>query len=249
VVDRVALDGASRETLEQTLGLPRVELLESTPSTMDVAHRLAAEGAPAGTLVIADEQTAGRGRGGKSWQSAPGAGLWMTLIERPRDASGIGVLSLRVGLAAAGALDRFAAEPIRVKWPNDLYVDDDKVAGILVEARWREQSVEWVAIGLGVNVAEPAGVELATGLEPGTRRLDVLEELVPAVRAAAQGSGSLTQTEMEEFNARDLARGRACIEPALGHVAGITPAGELLVALADSVAQFRSGSLVLEDSR
>lgn len=231
------------------LQLPRVELLESAPSTMDVAHRLAAEGVPAGTLVIADEQTAGRGRGGKTWQSAPGAGLWMTLVERPRDPSGIGVLSLRVGLAAAGALDRFAAEPVRVKWPNDLYVDQDKLAGILVEARWREQSVEWVAIGLGINVTRPGGVEMAAGLEPGTRRLDVLEELVPAVRSAAQTSGSLSETEMEEFNARDLARGRACVEPALGRVAGITASGELVVALADSVAHFRSGSLILEEPR
>jgi len=231
------------------LQLPRVELLESAPSTMDVAHRLAAEGVPAGTLVIADEQTAGRGRGGKTWQSAPGAGLWMTLVERPRDPSGIGVLSLRVGLAAAGALDRFAAEPVRVKWPNDLYVDQDKLAGILVEARWREQSVEWVAIGLGINVTRPEGVEMAAGLEPGTRRLDVLEELVPAVRSAAQTSGGLSETEMEEFNARDLARGRACVEPALGRVAGITASGELVVALADSVAHFRSGSLILEEPR
>jgi len=92
--------------------------------------------------VIANEQTAGRGRGGKSWQSSPGAGLWLTLIERPADTSGLGVLSLRVGLAAAEALDRFAPEPIRLKWPNDLYIDRSKLAGILVEARWREQSVE-----------------------------------------------------------------------------------------------------------
>ena len=249
VADSATLDGASREALEEMLELPRIEVLDSAPSTMDVAHRLAGEGAPAGTLVIADEQTAGRGRGGKGWQSSPGAGLWMTLIERPRDASGIGVLSLRVGLAAAGALDRFAAEPIRVKWPNDLYVDQDKLAGILVEARWREQSVEWVAIGLGVNVAQPDGVEMATGLEPGTRRLDVLQELLPAVRSAAERSGALSDSEMQEFEARDLARGRVCVEPALGRVAGITPTGELLVALADSVAKFRSGSLILEDSR
>jgi len=249
VASTAALDGVSGGALAKMLKLPRVDVLESAPSTMDVAHALAAGGAPAGTLVIADEQTAGRGRGGKSWQSAPGAGLWMTLIERPSDASGIGVLSLRVGLAAAGALDRFAAEPIRVKWPNDLYIDRGKLAGILVEARWREQSVEWVAIGLGVNVAQPEGVELATGLEPGTRRLDVLQELVAAVRSAAQRTGSLAADEMEEFNARDLARGRACVEPAIGRVAGITPGGELLVALADSVAPFRSGSLILEDTR
>jgi BirA family biotin operon repressor/biotin-[acetyl-CoA-carboxylase] ligase len=229
------------------LELPRVELLESTTSTLDVAHRIAAQGAPAGTLVIAHEQTAGRGRGGKSWQSSPGAGLWLTLIERPAESSGLGVLSLRVGLAAAEALDRFAPEPIRLKWPNDLYIDRGKLAGILVEARWRDKAVEWVAIGLGVNVREPVNVETAAGLEPGTDRLDVLGDLIPAVRAAAQATGPLQPDEMEEFDARDLARGRQCIEPAIGRVAGITPAGELLIVLADAVVPFRSGSLVLQD--
>lgn len=242
-------DGVSAEELERVLDLPRVELLESTTSTLDIAHRVAAGGARAGTLVIANEQTAGRGRGGKPWQSAPGAGIWLTLIERPADSSGLGVLSLRVGLAAAESLDRFAPEPIRLKWPNDLYADRGKLAGILVEARWRDESVEWVAIGLGVNVTEPENLENAAGLEPGTQRLDVLGELVPALRAAAQLSGPLGADEREAFNARDLARGKACIQPAVGRVAGITPTGELLVALADSVVPFRSGSLVLEDAQ
>jgi BirA family biotin operon repressor/biotin-[acetyl-CoA-carboxylase] ligase len=249
VDSEVRFDGATHEAIERMLELPRVELLESTTSTLDVAHRLAARGAPAGTLVIANEQTAGRGRGGKSWQSSPGAGLWLTLIERPSDTSGLGVLSLRVGLAAAEALDRFAPEPIRLKWPNDLYIDQGKLGGILVEARWREQAVEWVAIGLGVNVQAPKNVETAAGLEPGTDRLDVLGELVPAVLAAARATGPLQADEMEKFDARDLARGRRCVEPAVGRVAGITPTGELLVALADSVAPFRSGSLVLEDAQ
>jgi BirA family transcriptional regulator, biotin operon repressor / biotin---[acetyl-CoA-carboxylase] ligase len=235
--------------LEDLLDLPRVELLDSTTSTLDVAHRIAAEGTPAGTLVIANEQTAGRGRGGKTWQSSPGAGIWLTLIERPADTSGLGVLSLRVGLAAAEALDRFASEPIRLKWPNDLYADRGKLAGILVEARWRDQTVEWVAIGIGINVRAPKGLANAAGLESGTERLEVLAELVPGLRAAARASGELTAQEREEFDARDLARGMACVEPAIGRVAGITPTGELLVALADSVVPFRSGSLVLRDAQ
>jgi BirA family biotin operon repressor/biotin-[acetyl-CoA-carboxylase] ligase len=245
----VRFEDASAEELERVLDLPRVELLESTTSTLDIAHLIAAEGAPAGTLVIANEQTAGRGRGRKSWQSSPGAGIWLTLIERPADSSGLGVLSLRIGLAAAEALDRFASEPIRLKWPNDLYADRGKLAGILVEARWRDQAVEWVAIGLGVNVTRPENMENAAGLEPGTQRLDVLADLVPALRAASQLTGPLGAGEREAFNARDMARGKACIQPAIGRVAGITPTGELLVALADSVVPFRSGSLVLEDAQ
>jgi BirA family transcriptional regulator, biotin operon repressor / biotin---[acetyl-CoA-carboxylase] ligase len=242
----VRFDGATREELERDLRLPRVELFEATTSTLDVAHRLAAEGAEAGTLIIANEQTAGRGRGGKTWASAPGAGLWLTLIERPADTSGLDVLSLRVGLAAARALDRFAAEPIRVKWPNDLYIEYGKLAGILVEARWRESSLEWVAIGLGINVLAPEGIAGSAWLDPGTNRIDVLTELIPLVRHAVMQRGLLRKGELEEFDARDLARGRKCVTPALGRVAGITPNGELLVTLADSVASFRSGSLVLE---
>lgn len=224
-----------------------MEIRESVASTMDVAHRLAGDGAPSGTLVLADQQTAGRGRAGKSWASQPGAGIWLTMIERPTDPSGLEVLSLRAGLAVAEALDRFASEPIRLKWPNDLYIEEGKLGGILVEARWRERSVEWIAIGLGVNVRRPENVERAASLEPGTDRLEVLTELVPGLRMAAAASGPLGASELEEFNARDLARGRACTEPALGRVAGITPRGELLVALADSVAPFRSGSLVLQE--
>lgn len=242
----VRFDGATHEELERELELARVELFETITSTLDVAHRLAADGAPAGTLIIANEQTAGRGRGGKSWASAPGAGLWLTLIERPDDTSGLDVLSLRVGLAAARALDRFAAEPIRVKWPNDLYIEYGKLAGILVEARWRESSLEWVAIGLGINVLAPEGVPGSAWLDPGTNRIDVLNELIPVVREAITRGGPLSKAEMEEFDARDLARGRKCVTPAIGRVAGITANGELLVTLADSVASFRSGSLVLE---
>jgi biotin-(acetyl-CoA carboxylase) ligase len=109
--------------------------------------------------------------------------------------------------------------------------------------------VEWVAIGLGVNVSAPKEVENAAGLEPGTDRLDVLGELVPALRVAAQAHGALDAREREEFNARDMARGKACVQPAIGRVAGITPTGELLIALADSVVPFRSGSLVLRDAQ
>ena len=226
--------------------MPRVELFESVASTMDVAHRLAGEGAPAGTVVLADRQTAGRGRAGKSWVSAQGAGIWLTMIERPLSSSGLEVLSLRAGLALAEALDRFAPEPIRLKWPNDLYVEGGKLGGILVEARWREQSVEWVAIGVGVNVRQPEDVPEARALDPGTSRLAVLPEMVQAVHSAAASTGPLDRQEIEAFNARDLARGRLCREPGLGRVAGITPSGELLIALADAVASFRSGSLVLE---
>jgi len=249
VADEHCLDGYSASELAGELNLPAVELLKTTRSTLDVAHRLAGEGARAGTLIVADEQTEGRGRSGARWASAPGAGLWLTLIERPADSSGIDVLSIRVGIRAARALDRFAAEPIRLKWPNDLYVGEGKLAGILIEARWRDSRLEWVALGIGVNVAMPADVPGAAGLDPGTRRIEVLAELMPGIRQAAAATGELTARELIEFDTRDMARGHKCTEPAQGTVRGISACGELLVALADTVARFRTGSLVLERSR
>ncbi|HZI99608.1 MAG TPA: biotin--[acetyl-CoA-carboxylase] ligase [Gemmatimonadaceae bacterium] len=245
MADEYRFDGLNSRELAEVLGLPRVELMESTASTMDIAHRLAAEGCRSGTLVIANHQSAGRGRGGARWTSESARGLWLTIIERPVDVSGLEVLALRVGLRLARALDRFAPEPIRLKWPNDLYVDDKKLAGILIEARWREGRLEWVAIGVGINVMAPDDLPLAAELDPGTRRIEVLEDVIPAIRSSAICSGHLKPIELIEWNARDLARGRECSEPARGVVEGISEDGELLVALADSVARFRSGSLIL----
>jgi len=247
VAEEYCLDGYSAHELAGELGLPHVELLGETTSTQDVAHRLAADGARSGTLVVADQQTRGRGRSGARWKSASGTGLWLTLVERPVDPTGIDVLSIRVGIRAARALDRFAAEPIRLKWPNDLYVGGRKLAGILVEARWRDARLEWIAIGIGINIAPPADMPDAAGLDPGTRRADLLAEMIPGLRLAATSSGELTARELMEFDTRDIARGRRCSQPAQGIVRGITASGELLVALADTVARFRSGSLVLEN--
>ncbi len=246
MADPYRFDGFTSQDLAALLELPEVELLETTTSTLDVAHRKAGYGCPSGTLVIADQQSAGRGRTGAKWTSPAASGLWLTLVERPADAAALCVLSIRVGLLAARALDRFAAEPVRLKWPNDLFVEERKLAGVLIEARWRDSRLDWVAIGVGVNVAAPADFPLAGCLDAGTRRIEVLTEVVPALRAAASAVGLLTPIELSEWNARDLARGRHCSEPARGIVEGITPSGELLVALADSVARFRTGSLVLD---
>lgn len=238
-------DGLSAIELSSRLGVPSVFVFDTVASTMDAAHAQGSAGAEAGTLVLAERQTAGRGRNGRRWSSPP-RGIWLTVIERPSDVAALEVLSLRVGLAAARALDQFAPEPLRLKWPNDLYIDANKVAGTLVEARWRGDRPEWVAIGFGVNMALPGDQPGAASLEPGTGRLDVLSALVPDIRAAAATSGPLTAAEMDEYSGRDMARGRFCSEPRRGRVLGIAPTGELLIELADSVVRVRAGSLVLD---
>jgi BirA family biotin operon repressor/biotin-[acetyl-CoA-carboxylase] ligase len=235
----------------------RVLKYEEVGSTLDVAHELAQEGAEAGTLIVADAQTAGRGRLGRSWRSESGAGIWLTLIERPRDASALDVLSLRVGLALAPALDAFSHERVELKWPNDLYVMRRKLAGILIEARWREGEPEWVAIGVGVNLRPPASEPKAIGLREGVSRDAVLEAIMPGLRAAASLTGPLTDYERTVFADRDFAAGRRCSEPVKGLVKGIDASGALLVDVSSDATNttpahvtttaVRVGSLVLEE--
>ena len=239
-------DRATADALALELSLPRVVVLQDVASTMDVAAAAAAEGATAGTLVIADTQLAGRGRAGRRWESASGDGLWMTLLERVNDAKALEVLSLRIGLRAARALDRFAPAAIRVKWPNDLLLPDGKLGGILLESRWHGERPEWTAIGIGINVrhvAYPGGAALG----PQVSRREVLAELVPAIRAAASARGHLSDAELAEFATRDIAAGRRCREPVKGIVTGIGPDGALMIETMDGVKRVVEGSLVLEE--
>lgn len=242
----VLYDGRSEAALSALLDLPRVEIRDTLPSTQDLAHELAEQGAPAGTLVLADAQTAGRGREARSWQSAAGAGIWMTLVERPRDAVATGVLSLRLALRLAPVLERWTAEPVRIKWPNDLLAGGRKLAGILVEARWRGGRPDWVAIGIGVNLRPPAGVDGAA-LASGAERTAVLGEMIPAVRAAAAALGPLTEEELAIYRGRDALLGRSCTAPVAGTAAGITADGAIIIRGARGDAVVRSGSLVLEE--
>lgn len=240
-------DGVEASDLAERLGIPRVVVYSQIGSTQDAAHGLAAAGAESGTLVLADAQSAGRGRAGRAWQSESGAGVWMTLVERPKDIAALDVLSLRVGLALAPALDALAGERIALKWPNDLYLRGRKLAGVLVEARWRDGVPEWIAIGVGVNVRAPESEKMATGLAPDATRLAVLERCVPAMHAAARAEGGLRPDEVRAFEARDMAKGRACVSPADGIVRGIDSTGALLIGIGSETTAVRSGSLVFKE--
>ena len=241
-------DGISADELEQRLALPRVMLFDEVASTLDVALEAGAAGAESGTLIIAEAQTTGRGRGGSRWVSARGAGLWLTMIERSTDASSIELLSLRTGLSVARALDPFAGERVRVKWPNDLYVGRGKLAGTLIEARWRGGTPDWVAIGIGINVRLSDAAPNAAGLAAGVERVTVLAAVVPALRQAASAVGPLSATELSALAERDFALGRHVRAPGRGRVEGISPVGELLVRAPDGALQrHRAGSLVFAE--
>ena len=123
------------------LGRPRLHL-RVCDSTNRRARELAGAGAPHGTLVTAAEQTAGRGRQGRTWSAPAGQALLMSVVVREFDA----LLPLRAGLAVAD----LAGDGARVKWPNDVLLDGRKLAGVLVEGRPQEG---WAVVGIGVNVA------------------------------------------------------------------------------------------------
>ena len=203
-------------------------------STMDVVHELAGQGAPAGTTVIAGEQLTGRGARGRSWHSPPG-GLWMSVLYRPAVLGGLEVISLRVGLALAAALDPFAPARLQLKWPNDLILLGRKVGGILCEARWQGGQPGWVAVGVGINVRNPIPAELqrvATSL--GQHRPELmLDDLISPVAMALNGvdleTERLSATELEHFASRDWLLGREIREPLVGTVTGLAPDGTLVV--------------------
>lgn len=244
--DLVTWDGHTAAALAQACDVPRVDLFSEVASTLDVAHLIAAADGPAGRLVLADAQRAGRGRMGRSWASAPGHGVWCTLVERPHPGA-LDVLSLRVGMAIARRLDAIARERVGVKWPNDLALAAGKVGGILVEARWSGATLAWVAIGVGINVVPPADVSTAAGLPRGTSRLDVLRTVVAGVREAAQTSGPLTTAELNSFAGRDILTGRRLTSPASGVARGITSDGALVVETASGIERHRAGTVLLAE--
>ena len=134
-----------------------IHRFDSVASTMDVASQFAQLGARDRTAVISPEQTAGRGRSGRSWQAAAGSAVLATLILRPHVAAHrLSTLPLIAGVAVAEAIENIGGRRVRLKWPNDVWLDAHagpaKVAGILVSSSLRGESVEYVLIGVGINV-------------------------------------------------------------------------------------------------
>lgn len=171
----------------------RIHWLESADSTNDVAARLAESGAEEGTTVVAEMQTAGRGRHGHVWFSPPGAGLYVSVILRPddvpEDTSPVALLTLASGVAIAEAVRAVTGLPAQIKWPNDVLVGGRKLAGILAEAALQGSTLQFVIVGFGVNLRKAAyppeiaarvtSIEAET-MRPADRAL-VLAEIIAAL--------------------------------------------------------------------
>ena len=128
-------------------------ILPSTTSTNDIVKDLAQHGAPEGTAVVAEHQTQGRGRHGRSFVSPAGVGIYVSLLVRPQtDTHRLPQLTLAIAVATAEALAEYSALPVRLKWPNDVEISGKKVAGILCEAVLHPIASPLVIIGIGINV-------------------------------------------------------------------------------------------------
>lgn len=200
-------------------------------STNSRARELAAGGAPAGTVVTADEQTAGRGRRGRRWSAAPGKALLYSAILRPLERPHR-LLPLAVPVAVCEAIERLAAVECAVKWPNDVWIEGRKCAGVLIEARPQDG---WAVIGIGVNVAIEPG-EFAADLRwpavsIGNGR-SVADALAAVNEALGEWAGAAEEEVLAGFRRRDALLGRRVgWDQGSGIASGIADDGNLLIAL------------------
>jgi BirA family biotin operon repressor/biotin-[acetyl-CoA-carboxylase] ligase len=221
-----------------SLGTPRVHL-RLTDSTNERARELAARGAPHGTLVTTGEQTAGRGRQGRTWSAPPGKALLCSLLlhDPPR------LLPLAAGVAVA----EVAGDGALIKWPNDILIEGRKVAGILVEGRPQQR---WAVLGIGLNVAlRPEDFPPELREQAGTLGLDddaiepALERLLAALELWLAASES---DVLEAVRARDALLERPVRwEGGAGRGVGIDGDGRLVVATEDGHVSLEAGEVHL----
>jgi BirA family transcriptional regulator, biotin operon repressor / biotin---[acetyl-CoA-carboxylase] ligase len=149
------MDQPSLESALADLHLPAIHYFPSIDSTNDEAWRWINAGAPHGALVIADEQTAGRGRFKHHWVTPVGSGLAFSLvfISPPLNSHVVQLLTGMGALAICNALQAKYTLPAQIKWPNDVLLNQRKVAGVLVEVRWNGGNLNAAIIGIGINIA------------------------------------------------------------------------------------------------
>ena len=147
------LEHLQQNELAGTVFAGKLHYCTITGSTNSDAFAAARNGAPHGSVFVADEQNAGRGRGDHGWHSAAGEGLYVSVLLRPRVmADRLPLIPLAAGLAAAEAICASAELTIDLRWPNDLLIGPRKTGGILVEAHSEGSSVSYAVIGIGINV-------------------------------------------------------------------------------------------------
>jgi BirA family biotin operon repressor/biotin-[acetyl-CoA-carboxylase] ligase len=150
--EKLSSDAVKKGLNTEWLGQQPIFCLSVVETTNIEANRLAREGKPEGTLVVADAQTKGRGRLGRSWVSPPGTGLYFSIVLRPRcTPDRLPALTLMAGVVTASAIQQLGLVP-QLKWPNDILISGKKVGGILAETVFDRKQIDFTILGIGINV-------------------------------------------------------------------------------------------------
>lgn len=246
---KMAGDILSRAELESTMKTEwagrNVLYFDETDSTNTEAKKAAEAGAPHGTLAVADYQSMGKGRRGRSWTSPHGVGIWMSIMIRPNlHPSCASMLTLVAALAVADGIKKVCGLDSKIKWPNDIVVNGKKVCGILTEMSTELDCINYVVTGIGINANTgefPEDIrDVATSLLLETGERVKRSQLIAAVMEAfEQYYGRFMENEnmsglLEEYNSllanRDnMVRVLAPGSEYTGTALGIDETGELLV--------------------
>lgn len=243
---------------------PQIVCLEKTDSTNSEAERRLADGAEAPLVILAREQTAGRGRRGRPWHSAANGNLYATFVFRPRlDPTRLQDFTLWMGLVVCELVEKFCRVKPGLKWPNDLWLDGRKAGGMLTEARVDADEVRDLVFGLGLNVngrAADLPAELrrsATSLaEACGGPLDLNKFAAALISRVTRGYAEFVHGDYRErfrslWESYDILRGRTVgvvqgTRTVRGLVLGIDDEGSLLVrTTADTTERFRAGEVTL----
>lgn len=226
-----------------------VVYFDKTDSTNIQARKQADLGAPHGTLVVADRQEGGKGRRGRGWESPSGVGIWMSLLLRPQISSiSASMLTLLMALAAEKGIREATGIESQIKWPNDLTVNKKKICGILTEMSTELMEIQYVVIGIGINVCQAEFPEeikkTATSLYLESGEKHQRSRIIAKIMEAMEGYyEKFIETEdmsglMEEYNAKLVNLGNeVCVLAPSGEFRGISEGinekGGLIVRLPD----------------
>ncbi|MGN0304838.1 MAG: biotin--[acetyl-CoA-carboxylase] ligase [Lachnospiraceae bacterium] len=228
-------------------------VLQEVDSTNEELKRLANKGAGQGTVVIARRQTAGKGRRGRCWHSDSPDSIYMSLLLRPEfSPDKASMITLVAALAVSQSIERVCSLETKIKWPNDILVQEKKVCGILTELYLKEEEIDFLIIGIGINVKQEEFpkelASIATSLEKEAGEAVDREELIHVLLKDFEENYrkflscqdlSLLQPE---YNKRLISRGRqvqvmGTRQQLSGEAVGINQTGELLVKKSDGLTE------------
>jgi BirA family transcriptional regulator, biotin operon repressor / biotin---[acetyl-CoA-carboxylase] ligase len=226
----------------------------SLDSTNLEAKRLAEVEGKSSALIVAESQTAGRGRMGRAWESPKGLGLYFSLLLHPRlKPAEATLMTLAAGWSLGVTLKKMGAAPIIVKWPNDIVLQGKKIAGVLCEMKSRGNEVEYVVVGIGINISQkPKDFSLEVAAHAGSLELltgkiwdkekilqNFLQAFFPEVKKLEEGKAAdlIQQWEgISDLLGRKI-RVRSGQKPLEGTVLGLNPQGHLRLKLGDGSIQ------------